>query len=175
MSLWMQGIVNRLDALPCPTIAAIGADAYGGGCELALACDMRVIAPKARLHFRQVAMGLTPGWGGGQRLARLIGRSRAIFLLATAAAVEAPRALGMGLVDEIADDALDRAEQIGRAIAKHSTLAVRNTKRAIVRGAEMPLRAAIDFEAELFAECWGSEAHHAAVARFLEKGTGSRF
>lgn len=170
MSLWMQSVLNRWEALPCPTIAAIDGDAYGGGCEVALACDLRVIAPEARLVFRQVAMGLTPGWGGGQRLSRLVGRARALRIYVTASALSAAEARAIGLVDEVAEEgatALEAARALAAQIASFSPLAVRNTKRALLRGEEMPLRAAIDFEAELFGQTWGSPPHVAAVRRFL--------
>jgi enoyl-CoA hydratase len=167
MSLWMQSVLGRFEALPCPTIAALDGDAHGGGCEIALACDMRVIASSSSFIFRQVAMGLTPGWGGGQRLLRLVGRSRAIRIFCTAATVGAEEALAIGLVDRVAPKAMDEARGIAERIAEQPALAVRNTKRAILRGSEMPLRAAIDFEAELFAQTWGSEDHRAAVEAFL--------
>lgn len=169
MSRWMNTTVRRLAQLPCPVIAAINGDAYGGGCELALACDIRVISAHAKMVFRQVAMGLTPGWGGGQRLARIVGRSKAILLLSTAASVDAPYALQLGLVDEVVEDAVSRATEIGGEIARHGKLAVRNTKRAIVRGEDLPLQAAIQLESELFGQAWGSDEHHAAVRRFLDR------
>ncbi len=172
MGLRMQAILGRWAALPCPTIAALGGDALGGGCEIALACDHRIAAPGARLVFKQVAMGLTPGWGGGQRLLRLVGPSRALGWLTLGSAVGAEEALAAGLVDAIAPpgtSALDLARERARAVAQAPLGAVRAIKRALLRGAEMPLRAAIDYEAELFAQVWGAEDHRAAVAAFLQR------
>lgn len=174
MSRWMQSVLSRWAMLPFVTIAAIDGDAYGGGCEVALACDLRVIASHAKLHFKQVAMGLTPGWGGGQRLARCVGASRALLIYATAASVGASEALSMGLVDVVAADrsALAEARLLAGDVASKPRLAVRNTKRAIGRGLEMPLEEAIAFEAEMFAETWGSPDHRAAVEAFLRRTRG---
>lgn len=170
MSVFMQSVLARWEALRCPTIAAIGGDAYGGGCEIALACDLRVMSRGSRLVFKQVSMGLIPGWGGGQRLSRLIGPSRALLLLVTAAAVGAEQALAIGLADEITEgSALEAARALGARIAAQPRAAVALTKRALVRGAELPKSLAIDLEAELFAQTWGSEDHRRAVRSFLQR------
>lgn len=172
MGLRMQAILGRWSALPFPTLAALDGDAYGGGCEIALACDHRVVAPGARFVFKQVAMGLTPGWGGGQRLLRLVGPARALRWLTLGAAVGADEAVHSGLADLQAEPgtrALDAARAWAASLALASPTAVRAIKRALLRGAEMPLRAAIDYEAELFAQVWGSDDHRAAVAAFLAR------
>lgn len=170
MSRAMQSVLWRWSNLPLVTIAAIDGDAYGGGCEVALSCDLRVIKSSARLVFRQVSMGLTPGWGGGQRLSRLIGNNRAIRIFATGATVSPSEALEMGLVDQVADrSALAEARTLAEEIAAQPHMAVRNMKRAITHGASMPLERAIAFEAELFAETWNSPDHRAAVEVFLKR------
>lgn len=172
MGLKMQAVLTRWARLPCPTLAALDGDAYGGGCEIALACDHRVVSADARFVFKQAAMGLTPGWGGGQRLLRLVGPSRALAWLSTARAVTAEEALAAGLADERAppgQTALDAARAWGQRIAQQPRGAVRAIKQALVRGAEMPLRAAIDYEAELFAQAWGSGEHRAALQAFFDR------
>jgi len=169
MSLAMQATLARWAALPFPTIAAINGDAFGGGCEIALACDLRVIATGARMVWKQVAMGLGPGWGGGQRLQRLVGPSRALRWLVTSAAVGAEEALASGLVDRVDDRALAAAHELAAVICSSSRAAVRAVKRALVVGRDLPLGAAIDFEAELFGQLWGQGDHRAAVSAFLTR------
>jgi len=171
MSLRMGNILQRLHHLEVPVIAAINGDAYGGGCETALACDLRLAAPHARLGFRQIVFGVTPGWGGGQRLMRLVGQSKALELLLTGATLTADEALAIGLIDRVVAEGnvLDAAHQLANQIAGRAPLAVRYIKRALTRGADMPLDAAIAFEAELFSVTWGSEDHWEAEQAFWNK------
>jgi len=171
MSLRMGNILQRLHHLEVPVIAAINGDAYGGGCETALACDLRLAAPHARLGFRQIVFGVTPGWGGGQRLMRLVGQSKALELLLTGATLTADEALAIGLIDRVVAEGnvLDAAHQLANQIAGRAPLAVRYIKRALARGADMPLDAAIAFEAELFSVTWGSEDHWEAEQAFWNK------
>lgn len=171
MSLRMGGILQRLHNLDMPVIAAINGDAYGGGCETALACDLRLAAPHARLGFRQIVFGVTPGWGGGQRLLRLVGPSKAMELLLTGDTLTAEQASAIGLVDRVIaeGDVRDAAHELAAQIARRAPLAVRHIKRALVEGANMPLSAAMAFEAELFSVTWGSEDHWEADRAFWEK------
>lgn len=163
------GTLRRLSLLPCPVIAAIRGDAYGGGCELALSCDIRIIGRDKKMVFRQAAMGVSTGWGAGQRLARLVGVGRAIMLLSTAASVRDTEALMLGLVDGISDgeDALDDAKVMARKIASFDVQTTRSIKAVILSGIDRPFDEAFADEARIFGATWGGEAHAAAVKRFL--------
>lgn len=171
MSLYMQGILNRFEELDQPVIAAINGYAFGGGCELAVACDFRIAAEGAQLGFRQVRFGIMTGWGGAQRLLRLVGRSKALELLLTGDIVTAQEALKIGLVDRVAPagGVLEAALELAGRIVQNPPLALANIKRAIVKGWEMPMRAAMEYEAELFAATWDSEDHREAEQAFAEK------
>ncbi len=172
MALRMDALLERLGALPCPVVAAIDGDAFGGGCEIALACDVRIMARGAHLRFKQIAMGVTPGWGGGHRLVERVGAGRALWLLSTAASIDADDALALGLVDLVTEPGGARAEAERGAdrIAAAPRATVHATKR-LVRAAR-PATAtpeARDLEAGIFGETWASEAHAEAVARFLSR------
>lgn len=171
MSLRMSNILQRLHHLEVPVIAAINGDAYGGGCETALACDLRLAASHARFGFRQIVFGVTPGWGGGQRLMRLVGQPKALELLLTGATLTADEALAIGLIDRVVSEGnvFDAAHQLAAQIAGRAPLAVRYIKRALARGADMPLDAAIAFENELFSVTWGSADHWEAERAFWDK------
>ncbi len=171
MSLHMGGVLTRLGALPCPVIAALRSDTYGGGCEIALACDIRVIHHAGKMVFRQAAMGVTTGWGGGQRLAKLVGAGRAIMLLSTGASLNATEALMLGLVDGIGDgeDVLEDAQEMAETIAGFDVDAVRSMKRAIVEGQGRPMQEALANEAKIFGATWGGDAHGRAVTAFLRR------
>lgn len=169
MSLEMQALLTRLERLPVPSFAAINGDAYGGGCELALACDVRIAKRGARLEFRQTAMGLTTGWGGGRRLLRLVGRARAILLATTGLPVEAEEALSLGLVDRVADDPRAEAEAICARLHTRSRRAVVAMKRVLTAEPHIPPGEACALETDAFESTWGSPEHRGAVARFLAR------
>ncbi|MFQ5898473.1 MAG: enoyl-CoA hydratase/isomerase family protein [Candidatus Methylomirabilia bacterium] len=173
MAQRMQSVLARLEALEVPAIAAIEGSALGGGAEVALACDMRIASESARLAFKQVSLGIMVGWGGGQRLLRLVGRSRALRLLLTGATLTAEEAARIGLVDEVVPtgEALRAALSLARQIAAQPAAAVRATKRALHHGAELGRAEAAAFEAECFATLWGSPDHREAVAALMEKRT----
>ena len=171
MSLNMQRVLARLEGLDIPVLCALNGNAYGGGCDIVLACDY-CIAPKGSvLAFRQTAMGLSPGWGAATRLTRRIGRPRALWILATARSVEAEEALQIGLVQEIVDPtpgrALARAEEIGREIAQNAPLAVAACKRTILLAESMATSDSMQTETDLFTMTWASPDHHRAVRKFL--------
>src|SRR5690625_2828637 len=115
-----QDVLNALAALPVPTIAAVNGFAFGGGLEVALACDLRIAAEGARLGLPEVGLGLIPGYGGTPRLPRLIGPSRALDLIFTGRHVEAAEALQLGLVNRVAEDALAEATQLARQMLYNS-------------------------------------------------------
>lgn len=150
----------RLGSMPQPVVAAINGQAWGGGSELALACTMRVAAASATLGQPEVAVGIPPGAGGTQRLARLIGSGRAAELILTARTVSADEALRIGYVDAVLPDegfaaaAIDWAQRI----AVHPRAAIVAAKRAIVEGLELPLADGLALEGQLFLECQADPA-----------------
>jgi enoyl-CoA hydratase len=158
-------------AFPKPTIAAINGYALGGGCELALACDLRVAARSARFGQPEVNLGILPGGGGTQRLPRLVGSGRAMRLILTGELIDAETAERIGLVDEVVDDDTlrERAAALADRIAGHSPVALRLIKEAVRAAAEMPLTAGLAFERELFVTAFSSEDRTEGVAAFLEK------
>jgi enoyl-CoA hydratase len=158
---------------PKPTIAAINGYALGGGCELALACDLRIAARSARLGQPEVALGLLPGGGGTQRLPRLVGLGRALRMILTGDLLDAEEAARIGLVDEVVDDdaLAGRARAVATRIAAHSPVAVKLIKQAVRAAAELPLSAGLALERELFITAFASEDRAEGVAAFLEKRT----
>jgi enoyl-CoA hydratase len=145
-----QDVMNSLAALPFPTIAAINGFALGGGLELALACDLRVAAHGARLGLPEVTRGLIPGYGGTQRLQRLIGLSRAVDLVLTGRMVSAEEAHAFGLVHRVADDALAAAEELAATLVRNGPIALGLAKEALVRGVDVTLQQGLEIEADLF-------------------------
>ncbi len=172
MARRMQALLERLSNLDAVVIAAISGDAYGGGCELVLACDLRVMAEDAHLVFSQVRMGLSTGWGGGPRLTRLVGPSRALELLASARPVGAREAASMGLVNRVAPSglALAHALDLAREIGRHPVAAVRAVKE-VVRASSSAATLAQAFEREraVFRSRWMSAEHRRAVQAFMAR------
>jgi enoyl-CoA hydratase len=167
-----QALLDRISDLPVPTIAAINGYAYGGGLELAMACTMRVAAENARMGLPETSLGILPGYGGTQRLARLVGRARAFELVLTSekglTAAEAER---IGLVNKVvpAGGALEAARDLARKIAANGPVACRYAMEAIRRGLEMPLAEGQLLEATLFGLCAATEDMKEGMAAFLEK------
>ncbi|RME00758.1 MAG: enoyl-CoA hydratase/isomerase family protein [Deltaproteobacteria bacterium] len=165
MSCLMQRNMARLSALSCPVIAAVNGHCYGGGWEVAVACDLRVVSESARFGFRQAAMGLMTGWGGADRLVDLVGRARAKFLLWTAATISAQEALEIGLADRLAPEGevLESAVALAREIMNNAPLAIRALKWAL-QAERSPEEAA-----ERLGRLWVSEDHQEAVRAFFER------
>jgi len=171
MSRRMQAILLRLEGLEVPVVAAIEGYALGGGAEVALACDIRIAGADAQIGFKQIAMGIMVGWGGGQRLRALVGRARALELLLTGDMMDGEEAYRVGLVNRVVPpgNALTEAEALARRVAAQPPLAVRAIKRALYQGEAMPRERGIAYEAECFAVLWGSRDHGEAVRAFFEK------
>lgn len=168
-SLSGQDVTNTLAALPFPTVAAINGFALGGGLELALAADLRVAAKGAKLGLPEVGLGLIPGYGGTQRLPRLIGQGRALDLILTGRHVGAEEALAMGLVNRVADDALAGAMELARLAAKNAPIALGLAKEAVVRGLDVTLNQGLEIEADLFGMATTTEDMQEGTGAFLEK------
>ncbi len=167
-----QEVVARLERLPFPSIAAINGYAYGGGLELAMACTMRVAAENARMGLPETSLGILPGYGGTQRLARLVGRARAYELVLTAEkGITAAEAERIGLVNKVvpAGQAQAAAVEIARKVAANGPIACRYAMEAIRRGVEMPLSEGLAFEATLFGLCAATEDMREGMTAFLEK------
>jgi enoyl-CoA hydratase/carnithine racemase len=166
--------LNAVADIPRATIAAISGFALGGGCEVALACDFRFASEKAKLGQPEILLGIIPGGGGTQRLARLVGPARAKDLIFTGRQVTAAEALAMGLVDEVVapDQLLERALAYGAELAAGAVVAQGLAKRAIDRGLDITLGGGLDLEQQLFAEVFATDDARAGVLSFLEHGPG---
>lgn len=167
-----QAVIGRLDRLPVPTIAAINGYAYGGGLELAMACSLRVASENAKMGLPETSLGILPGYGGTQRLARLVGPSRAMDLVLTAEkGLTAAEAHRIGLVNRVvpAGQSLAAAKELARRIAANGPAACRYAMEAIRRGMEMPTEEGLVLEATLFGLCAATEDMKEGMAAFLEK------
>lgn len=171
-SLLGHAAFQALEDLPKPVIAAINGVALGGGCELALACDFRFMAETAQLGQPEIKLGLIPGWGGTQRLPRIVGEALAKDLVLTGRLMAADEARRAGLINGIAESGasvLDLAVVFARQFAALPPLAVAAAKRAIDRGADLPLRESSVLESEQFGRLFGTKDGAEGIAAFLEK------
>jgi enoyl-CoA hydratase len=166
-----QRILASIEELPFPVIAAVNGFALGGGCEIALACDFIYASEKAKLGQPEVNLGVIPGFGGTQRLARRVGIGRARELCYTGDAVGAEEALRIGLVNVVVPpgELLARANDTAKKIASKGPLAIAQCKRALLRGADVPLPVANDLEAQSFAGLFGSADQREGMSAFLAK------
>jgi enoyl-CoA hydratase len=166
----MQRLLNRLEDLPIPVLAAIDGPAIGGGAELALACDLRVLAEDAYLSFAQARMGVVTGWGGGPRLVDRVGWSRALGLLSSGARLSAPEARAWGLADWVAPpgQAITVAEELAGRMAALPPLAIRALKSLLQGFAGQERAAAQEAERVCFAGLWETEDHDEAIASLFE-------
>jgi enoyl-CoA hydratase len=166
-----QGVLHLLETIGKPSIAAINGFALGGGCELALACSMRLASRTARLGQPEVKLGIMPGYGGSQRLTRLCGKGTAYELCLTGEMISAEEALRIGLVNHVYDPAelLPAAEALAKKIAANAPLALKFTMEAIDRGTEMPLAEGQYLETTLFGVLAATEDMREGTRAFLEK------
>ncbi|WP_068555282.1 short-chain-enoyl-CoA hydratase [Thermotalea metallivorans] len=166
-----QQIFRKLELMEKPVIAAVNGFALGGGCELAMSCDIRIASEKAKFGQPEVGLGITPGFSGTQRLARLIGISKAKEWIFTGDMVDAGEAERWGLVNKVVSHEQLMEEAIGLAskIASKAQLAVRYAKIAINRGMETDIDTGIQIEADLFGLCFATQDQKEGMAAFLEK------
>jgi enoyl-CoA hydratase len=164
-------VMRSIEACPKPVIAAVNGFALGGGCELALACDIRLAAETARFGQPEVNLGVIPGFGGTQRLARLVGKGLALELILTGDMLDANAALRIGLANKVVPQAelLDAAKKLAAKIGSKGPYAVRLAKEAVRNGLEMDLDRANQYEAELFGLCFASNDQKEGMTAFLEK------
>lgn len=166
-----QGVLSGLDSLGIPTIAAVNGLALGGGCELAMACTLRIASDNAKFGLPELGLGVIPGYGGTQRLARMIGKSRALWLMLTGEMMDAEAALRAGLANVVVKqaDLLERAVSVAKKISQKGPLAVRNTLIAVDYGTETDLRTGLMIEAAMTNLVLASKDKEEGVRSFLEK------
>jgi enoyl-CoA hydratase/carnithine racemase len=171
MALRGQAVLDKIESCDKPVIAAINGTCLGGGLELALCCHIRVAAEGARLGQPEINLGIIPGFGGTQRLTRLLGPSKALELILTGDAISASEAKALGLVSQVisADDLQRQVQGLARRIASKGQLAVRAALQAVRGGLELGLREGLVREAQLFGELCDSEDKREGVGAFLEK------
>jgi enoyl-CoA hydratase len=170
-TLYGQEIIHRLETLGKPAIAAINGFALGGGCEVALACTLRIASRNAKLGQPEVKLGIIPGYGGSQRLPRLCGKGVAHELILTGEMITADEALRIGLVNRVVEPAelLATAEAIARKIIANPPVAVKYALEAVERGMEMPQEEGLYLEATLFGLCCATQDMREGTRAFLEK------
>lgn len=166
-----QEIFARIEVSSKPVIAAVNGFALGGGCELAMACHLRVASENARFGQPEVKLGVIPGYGGTQRLARLVGKGVALELLLTGAMIGAKRAFELNLVNQVVGEgeALEKALELGDAIVAQGPLALKACLEAVRSGLDMPIEEGCYLEATLFGLCCASEDMKEGTSAFLEK------
>ena len=164
-------VFRAVESLPKPAIAALNGSAFGGGCELALACDFRIMAESAQLGQPEIKLGIIPGWGGTQRLPRLAGMTVAKEMVLTGRAIDAATALGAGLVNRVVADAdvLPAALALAAEFATLPPLAVTYAKQALNVGRDLDLQGALALEINLFVHAFATEDRVEGMAAFLEK------
>ena len=166
-----QAMLRRIETMEKPVIAAINGYALGGGLELAMACHIRVASTRARLGQPELKLGIVPGFGGTQRLPRLVGKGRALEMLLTGDPVTAEEALAMGLVNRIAkpERLLETARTLATRILRNGPVAAALTLQAVNRGCEMPLSEALDWEVSQYALSCATDDVREGTRAFLEK------
>ena len=164
-------VMRKLETLPIPTIAAVGGYALGGGCELAMSCDFRICSDTAVFGQPEAGLGITPGFGGTQRLARIVGTGKAKEMIYGARNIKAEEAYRIGLVNNVypAEELMPAAKKLASTIARNAPIAVRNCKRAINEGIQVDMDQAIVIEEKLFGSCFETCDQKEGMNAFLEK------
>ncbi len=168
---------NKIEELAIPVIAAINGYALGGGCELSLACDIRIASEKAKLGFPEASLGVICGAGGTQRLPRLIGEGKAKELLYTGRIISAWEAEKIGLVNEVAppESLMDKALYLAEEITKNAPIALKQIKCAVNSGRDMCLKSALNLERQAFCVCCSSEDKAVGMKAFINKNKTKKF
>ena len=177
-------VFRKIETFPIPVIAAVNGFALGGGCEISMSCDIRICSDNAVFGQPEVGLGITPGFGGTQRLARLVGAGMAKQMIYTARNIKAADAYRIGLVNEVYSAEVDAdgnvvksaqevmlaaAQKMAATIAKNAPIAVRNCKKAINEGLDADMDQAVVIEEKLFGDCFETEDQKAGMGNFLEK------
>ncbi len=171
------GVFLKLENLSKPVIAAVNGFALGGGCELSMACDIRIASEKAKFGQPEVGLGITPGFGGTQRLPRIVGISKAMELILTAKVINAAEAERIGLVSAVypPEELMDKALELANAICANAPIAVAESKRCIRMGMQTDIATGSAFEAEAFGVTCGTEDKNEGMGAFLEKRQEKHF
>ncbi len=164
-------LFRKIETFPIPVIAAVNGFALGGGCEISMSCDIRICSENAVFGQPEVGLGITPGFGGTQRLARLVSPGMAKQLIYTARNIKADEAYRIGLVNKVVplEELMNEALKMASGIAANAPIAVRNCKKAINDGLQVDMDKAIVIEEKLFGDCFETEDQRAGMANFLEK------
>lgn len=164
-------VFRMIETFPLPVIAAINGFALGGGCEISMSCDMRLCSDNAVFGQPEVGLGITPGFGGTQRLARLVGEGMAKQMIYSAINIKADEAYRIGLVNAVytQEELIPAAKKLAARIASNAPIAVRNCKKAINDGIQVDMDQAIVIEEKLFGDCFETEDQKAGMGNFLEK------
>lgn len=170
-SLKGNAVFSRIENFPKPVIAAINGFALGGGCELAMCCDIRVASEKAKFALPEVGLGIIPGFGGTQRMGRIIGTAKALELTLTTEMISGAQAKEIGLVNYVCppEEMMGKAMELATTIASKPQVSVRQAKSSVRRGATMDISSATAFEVEAFAHCFATEDQKDAMQAHLNK------
>lgn len=166
-----QAVFNKIENLPKPVIAAVNGYALGGGCELSMACDIRIASEKAKFGQPEVSLGIPPGFGGTQRLARLVGKGRAKEMLFTGDMIDAAEACKIGLANKVvaAEELMNVAKVMAQKIMSRAPIAVQVCKSAVNEGLDVDLESGIAYEAEVFGLCFATDDQKEGMTAFVEK------
>lgn len=164
-------VFSTIESLTKPVIAAVNGFALGGGCELCMACDIRIAGEKAKFGQPEVGLGITPGFGGTQRLPRIVGLSKAKELILTAQTINAEEAFRIGLVSQVVsgEELMNVAIEMATKIASNAQIAIRQSKAAINKGMQCDINTGLSFEAQAFALCFSTEDQKDAMTAFTKK------
>ena len=164
-------VFRKIETFPIPVIAAVNGFALGGGCEISMSCDIRICSENAIFGQPEVGLGITPGFGGTQRLARIVGVGKAKEMIYTARNIKADRALAIGLVNNVvaAEELMPTVMKMANGIAKNAPIAVANSKKAINNGLQTDIDGGIAIEVEEFSNCFATEDQTYGMTCFLEK------
>ena len=164
-------VFRKLETFPIPVIAAVNGFALGGGCEISMSCDIRICSENAVFGQPEVGLGITPGFGGTQRLARIVGAGKAKEMIYGARNIKAEEAYRIGLVNNVypLEELMPAAKKLATTVARNAPIAVRNCKRAINEGMQVDMDQAIAIEEKLFGDCFESHDQREGMAAFLEK------
>jgi enoyl-CoA hydratase len=171
MTIKGQRVMELIENIDKPVIAAINGFALGGGCELSMACDIRIASEKAKFGQPEVNLGIIPGYGGTQRLPRLVGKGMAKYLILSAEIIDANEALRIGLVQKVvpADELMQEAEKFAKTVMSKAPIAIKMAKTAINSGINLDLRSGVAFEAEAYVSTFCSEDRVEGMKAFVEK------
>lgn len=166
-----QAVFNKIENLPKPVIAAVNGYALGGGCEISMACDIRIAAENAKFGQPEVSLGIPPGFGGTQRLPRLVGKGRAKELLFTADMIDAEEAYRIGLANKVvaSEELMETAKAMAQKIMSRAPIAVQVCKAAVNEGMDTDLESGVAYEAEVFGLCFATDDQKEGMTAFVEK------